>query len=382
MSGVWNTLTGSGGAEESAKAAGISKEMFEYIKNMDVPELQKLALENPELVGLLEAEQLGRSAYEDIELDPRLQAAQMSALEDISDVARTGLGAEDRLALEEIKRQAAGQAQAQRASTLQQMEARGLGDSGASLAAQLSAGQQAADTQAMQGMRQAAQAQQARMSALGQQSGMASQMQGQQLGLASQKAGASDAISQFNAQNRQNVAAQNLAARQAIENQRAATRNQENIYNVTELPRGQFGMEMQKAGALTGQGQNLANVYAQQGAAQAQAQAGMVGSLIEGGAKIGAAMSDEKKKTNIEDYSSEEFLDKLKPYTYDYKNPEKDGEGRQAGVMAQDLEKTEVGKQSVIDTDEGKMVDYNKLGSTMLASLVELNERLKKLEGK
>lgn len=380
MSGVVKTLFGSGGAEESAKAAGISKEMFKYIKNMDVPELQKLALENPELVGLLEAEQLGRSAYEDIELDPRLQAAQMSALEDISDVARTGLGAEDRLALEEIKRQAAGQAQAQRASTLQQMEARGLGDSGASLAAQLSAGQQAADTQAMQGMRQAAQAQQARMSALGQQSGMASQMQGQQLGLASQKAGASDTISQFNAQNRQNVAAQNLAARQAIENQRAATRNQESIYNVTELPRSQFGMEMQKAGALTGQGQNLANLYGQQGLAQAQAQAGMWGSMIEGGAR--AYASDEKKKTNIEDYSSEEFLDKLKPYTYDYKNPERDGEGRQAGVMAQDLEKTEVGKQSVIDTDEGKMVDYNKLGPTMLASLVELNERLKKLEGK
>lgn len=380
MSGVVKTLFGSGGAEESAKAAGISKEMFKYIKNMDVPELQKLALENPELVGLLEAEQLGRSAYEDIELDPRLQAAQMSALEDISDVARTGLGAEDRLALEEIKRQAAGQAQAQRASTLQQMEARGLGDSGASLAAQLSAGQQAADTQAMQGMRQAAQAQQARMSALGQQSGMASQMQGQQLGLASQKAGASDAISQFNAQNRQNVAAQNLAAKQAIENQRAATRNQESIYNVTELPRSQFGMQMQKAGALTGQGQNLANMYAQQGLAQAQGQTGLWGSMIEGGAR--AYASDEKKKTNIEDYSSEEFLDKLKPYTYDYKNPERDGEGRQAGVMAQDLEKTEVGKQSVIDTDEGKMVDYNKLGPTMLASLVELNERLKKLEGK
>ena len=144
-----------------------------------------------------------------------------------------------------------------------------------------------------------------------------------------------------------------------------------------------FQNELAKA---TGQGaatQNLANQYMGQAQAAQQAQQAMTNALIGGGATVGAAFfkSDINSKTNIENFSSDEFLDKLKPYKYDYKD-EKNGKGKQAGVMAQDLEKTEVGKQAVIDTPEGKMVDYNKLGPTMLSSLVELNERLKKIEGK
>jgi hypothetical protein len=107
----------------------------------------------------------------------------------------------------------------------------------------------------------------------------------------------------------------------------------------------------------------------------------MTSGLVNAGVTLGAAalMSDINLKTNIENLSSKDFLDKLKAYKYDYKD-EKDGKGKQAGVMAQDLEKTEIGKQAVIDTPRGKMVDYGKLGPTMLSSLVELNERLKKLE--
>ena len=375
---------GSDGSEEMKQANRLTKDQIARLEAIGIPtvEAQKIALESPELVGLLEAEVLGPSAFEDVRMDPRLQAAQLAALEDVSGIAQTGFGAADRMALEEIKRQAQGQAQAQKETTLQQMQERGMGDSGASLIAQLSSGQQAADTAAMQGMRQAAQAQQARMAALGQQANLASGMQQQQLGLAGQKASAKDVINQFNVQNRQNVSAQNLAARQAIANQQTATKNQQEMYNKGLLQQ-KFQNELAKA---TGQGaatQNLANQYMGQAQAAQEAQQAMTQALIGGGATVGAAYmrSDINAKTNIEDFSSDEFLGKLKPYKYDYKN-EEDGRGKQAGVMAQDLEKTEVGKQAVIDTPKGKMVNYNKLGPTMLSSLVELNERLKKLEGK
>jgi hypothetical protein len=165
-------------------------------------------------------------------------------------------------------------------------------DSGASLAAQLQAGQQAADVAAMQGMQQAAQAQQARMAALGQQANMAAGMQGQQLQLAGQKASAADTIAQFNAQNRQGVAGQNLAARQSIANQQAATKNQQEMYNKALIQQ-QFQNQMAKATGVSGAQSNLAGMLTQQGAASAQGQATQNAAILGGvtglaGAGIGA----------------------------------------------------------------------------------------------
>lgn len=282
------------GRSEMRQANRLMRDNIARLEAIGIPtiEAQRIALEAPELVGVLEAEQLAPSRFEEIQMDPRLQAAQMAALEDVSGIAKTGLGAEDRLALEEIRRQAAGQAQAQKATALQQMQERGLGDSGASLVAQLGAGQQAADTAAMQGMRQAAQAQQARMAALGQQGSMAAQMQGQGLQLAGQKASAADAIAQFNAQQRMGVQSQNLANRQRIAEAGSATRNQEQMYN-KGLIQQQFQNEMAKATGVTGSQSNLANMYAQQGAASAQGQATQNAAILGGvtglaGAGIGA----------------------------------------------------------------------------------------------
>ena len=285
---------GDAGKKEMKEANRLMRDNVARLEAIGIPtiEAQRIALEAPELVGVLEAEQLAPSRFEEIQMDPRLQAAQMAALEDVSGIAKTGLGAEDRLALEEIRRQAAGQAQAQKATALQQMQERGLGDSGASLVAQLGAGQQAADTAAMQGMRQAAQAQQARMAALGQQGSMAAQMQGQGLQLAGQKASAADAIAQFNAQQRMGVQSQNLANRQRIAEAGSATRNQEQMYN-KGLIQQQFQNEMAKATGVTGSQSNLANMYAQQGAASAQGQATQNAAILGGvtglaGAGIGA----------------------------------------------------------------------------------------------
>ena len=109
---------------------------------------------------------------------------------------------------------------------------------------------------------------------------------------------------------------------------------------------------------------------------------GMVGQV--GGAV--AAFSDKRLKKDIEDESGpdaiDRMLDSLKPYSYEYKDPDdpRKGRGRHFGVMAQDLEKSKKGKELVEDTPEGKIVNYGKGLSTMMASIASIHERLKKVE--
>lgn len=102
----------------------------------------------------------------------------------------------------------------------------------------------------------------------------------------------------------------------------------------------------------------------------------------------GISYSDENLKEKI-DYNPKDvqsFLDRLKPAAYDYKDEVKDSplasKDRQLGVMAQDLEKSKLGKESVSEGQDGKVVDYKDLEPKMLASLAALNQRLKKIEGK
>lgn len=74
-----------------------------------------------------------------------------------------------------------------------------------------------------------------------------------------------------------------------------------------------------------------------------------------------------------------DFLDKLDTYDYEYKD-EKHGKGKQTSIMAQELEQSDIGKEAVIETDEGKMVDYSKLLPAMLAANVDSHKRIKSLE--
>lgn len=122
------------------------------------------------------------------------------------------------------------------------------------------------------------------------------------------------------------------------------------------------------------------------GAAGAAGAAGATGAAATGsslGAAIGAAamFSDINTKKNIEDGSeaTEQFLDSLSPYIYEYKNADH-GEGKHLSVMAQDLEKSEFGKKAIIETPEGKMVDYVKLLPAIVSAQAHLNKRLNEVE--
>lgn len=92
--------------------------------------------------------------------------------------------------------------------------------------------------------------------------------------------------------------------------------------------------------------------------------------------------SDENLKTNIQpsDKSLNSFLSSINAYNYSYKEPQIDGSGTFTSPMAQELEATELGKQAVIDTPRGKMVNYGRLGGVNLAAsavLYKEQERIK-----
>lgn len=111
--------------------------------------------------------------------------------------------------------------------------------------------------------------------------------------------------------------------------------------------------------------------------------------LIGGGASGGGAMisalaaSDERLKTDIKDGEKDvrEFLSKIGAHSYRYKD-EKHGKGTFVSPMAQELERTKLGKAMVVETPEGKMVDYGKGFGAILAATAALNRKVAEIEGR
>lgn len=138
-----------------------------------------------------------------------------------------------------------------------------------------------------------------------------------------------------------------------------------------------------------------ANVFQRQPVQQAQPSAvsrvtGMFGgrpqqpqSAIQ---RAGALISDEDEKQSARDADEkmEAFLGKITNNQYVYKDPSKDGAeaGVNYGPMAQDFEKSDIGRRFVRQNDEGsKMVDAGpRLTLVNTAAAANLNQRLKRLE--
>jgi hypothetical protein len=286
---------GSAGKDEMAKATGLSRQALEELKKLYVPTVaeQQVTLTNPELAGLLDAQQLDGTALEGVSTDPRLKQAQLRALEELSGLSQQGLGAEDRAAFNQLQRESAAQAQAQSQQVLQNAAARGTLDSGSTVMAQLLAGQQAANRTQQGGEQLAAQAAAARRQALGQYSDLSSNLANTDFAQKAQIANAKDTINQFNSQQRTGAQQFNLTNQQNINNQKASNANQQEMYN-KGLIQQKFQNDMSKATGVAGQQNNLANTYAQQGQAAAQGQAQLMGSLVGAGASIGSAYAGKK----------------------------------------------------------------------------------------
>lgn len=283
-------LGNSAGKSEMKQSLGLSNEALEELKRLYVPtvEEQKVLLQNPELAGLLEAEQLGPSEMAGVSTDPRLKNAQMKALEELAGLSETGLGVEDQAAFNNLRRQSNAEAQAAQESILQNAAATGTLDSGNALMAQLNAGQQQANRLQQGGEAQAAQAAQARRDALSQYANMSTNMANTDFNQRGQVASAKDSINKFNSQNRQDVNQYNLGNKQAINNTSAQNANTQEMHN-QGLIQQQFQNNLSKATGVAGQTNNLANTYAQQGQAKAQGQADMNAAIIGGATKAGTA---------------------------------------------------------------------------------------------
>lgn len=104
------------------------------------------------------------------------------------------------------------------------------------------------------------------------------------------------------------------------------------------------------------------------------------------GGLLGGVLSDEESKEKVEGGGGQldEFLNAMKAKEYEYK-PEYGPPGRRVGVMAQDVQDSELGEDIVFRNPESEklMLDVSpdKFNPLVLASLARLNDRLDKLEG-
>lgn len=129
--------------------------------------------------------------------------------------------------------------------------------------------------------------------------------------------------------------------------------------------------------AIHGYGQSLSDANQQADNANKR-QAGQMGAL---GAGL-AMFSDRRLKKGVTDgdRAAKRATDALKAFAYKYKD-EKNGKGRQFGVMAQDLEKAGLA-HAVVDTPSGKMVHGAKAATASLGLVAALGRRVAALEGK
>lgn len=127
-------------------------------------------------------------------------------------------------------------------------------------------------------------------------------------------------------------------------------------------------------------GNSVSNNYMGLGNANAAAQVAQsnrFNNLLGQGAQ-GATMalmaSDERLKTEITPINKEDLEEMkfhLKAFAFKYKD-ELFGKGEWIGVMAQDLEKSKIGKTLVVEDEQGnKLVDLKKVMSLFLATLAE-----------
>lgn len=305
-------------AAARAQAADFTNKAIAALEKVGIPsvEAQKIALENPAMVFnyVPELEQEFpelKSQFEQVQADPRLKAEQAKALEGLSQRAEGGLTPDDIAQIENIKRNVAGQARAQDASIMQNMEQRGIGGSGAELMARLAASQQAAQQASLDSQQLASLDYQAKIDALMQLGNLAGSQREQAYQEEAQKATALDRMKELNQAARYDVQGRNVAAKntaslgrqelaQQLENQRAATANQEQMYN-KQLQQQRFENEMAKAGAASSAYTGAAQGALQAGQTAAANKAAMwqgIGQAGMGGAQLYGAMS--KKKTEEE----------------------------------------------------------------------------------
>jgi hypothetical protein len=194
---------------------------------------------------------------------------------------------------------------------------------------------------------------------------------------------------QIAAQAAQQRAAEALQARQLLAQAAAQGRGQDQAF---QAQKDALAAQYEQMGLSAAMAQQQAELDAQRinagiATGNMQSQNQLAGGVFTGLAGLGGllATSDKRAKTDVKPARKDmqAFLDAVKAHKYRYKDPDADGHGEQFSVMAQELEKTPVGKAMVIEGPDGKkQVDYGRGFGALLAAQAHLNERLKQLESK
>jgi len=278
-------------ALKSIEAVGAPPDLS---KQIILNEYRQAGILTPELEQNIDA---GVSRVSQIKEDPALREAQMKALDLISKRGVTGLGPEDRAALNQIRSRVQQDMQAKSAQIQQNMQARGIGGSGADLAAQLSNAQAGAQQASEQSDTIGAQASQRALQALQASGTLGSQIRGQEFDINKAREGAADEFRKFDVQNQLGVQSRNVGAKnqaqqfnltnlQDIMNRNTQAQNSE---KARQMQGQQMNWESQLArgGALAGALNQSANV-AQQRAAQTGQMWSNIGSGVGSAAGAGA----------------------------------------------------------------------------------------------
>lgn len=274
------------GQQTSAEIA--AKDAQRAWSQVSSPELKEIIMNQYASQGLLaptaeQAEQLAmQDQLQNIQLDPRLRTAQMSALETMQQIGQGGFTPEQRAQLQSIRQRTEADNTARLQALLQQQDVRGVGSSDMATAmraleAQSAANRQATDVSntAATGFRQALEA----MTSGGQ---MAGQMEGADYSRQSQLAEALRAREAQNLQQRadvqqrnvgaQNVAQQfNLQQKQDIANRNVDLQNQQRMYNENQRLQQMFENQAKIAAGKTGANQAAAGTFANMAANTAAA---------------------------------------------------------------------------------------------------------------
>lgn len=249
------------GDMSEAKAQALISQAMDATGKIDVPALEALT-----------AEEVGPSAFEQMKTDERLRDAQYGVLGRFREMYdQGGMDLEDRANLNRVTSRASRVGRAGANAIQGQMDARGMGNSGASLLLQQKAAQDAGQDANQAGMDIQGQAMRRRFEAMKEQGAMAGQIRGQDWGEQSQVAQARDATARYNAQ-----------ARQAAGQYRNQMKQQD------------FANRMTKQGQMNG----LATGRAQQASAQGQQDQNLWAGLgnAGGGAVNGYAQNQQAKE--------------------------------------------------------------------------------------
>ena len=290
-----------GASEDQTDPAELMRQAGAQFQGVSTPDILKaIAYQQYQSSGALTPQQLSQLPIEQqaaiqLQENPEMRQKQMAQLQAMQQLAQTGMGPQERLAMAEATQRAGQESQARNAAILNQFQQRGQAGGGGALAAMLSGQQQTSQNEMMANLQAAAQAAQTRQSAIAQAMQGASGLRAQDLGVQESNVAAQRQRQLFDIQNqmaRQQANAQyanqanlyNLQNQQNIMNQNAQQANQELYRQGYLAPQQQFQNQMSLAAGKAGIYGQQANLAQQQNQAQAQNWANLAGSGMQLGA--------------------------------------------------------------------------------------------------